>query len=76
MNKTLLNIVSSKLFLKNVKLIFWSDVVHCAIYVKNRCPSHARDKHKTPYEMWFGRLPSVRHLKVFGSTCYALTPKE
>jgi hypothetical protein len=26
--------------------------------------------------MWNGRIPSVRHLRVFGSTCYALIPKE
>ena len=26
--------------------------------------------------MWFGHLPSVRHLRVFGSTCYALIPKD
>ena len=31
---------------------------------------------KTPHEMWFGHLPSVRHLRFFGSTCYALIPKE
>jgi hypothetical protein len=29
-----------------------------------------------PYEMWYGQIPSVRHLRVFGSTCYALIPKE
>jgi hypothetical protein len=26
--------------------------------------------------MWYGCIPSVRHLRVFGSTCYALIPKE
>jgi len=67
--------VRSMMFFKNVKLMFWVDVVLCAIYVKNRCPSHAI-KNKTPYEMWYGHIPSVRHLKVFGSTCYALIPKE
>ena len=29
-----------------------------------------------PYEMWYGHIPSVRHLRVFGSFCYALIPKE
>eukprot|EP00253_Pinus_taeda_P034645 PITA_34645 len=29
----------------------------------------------TPYEMWYGHIPSVKHLRVFGSTCYALKPK-
>jgi hypothetical protein len=67
--------VRSMMFFKNVKLMFWADAVLCAVYVKNRCPSHAL-KNKTPYEMWYGHIPSVRHLRVFGSTCYALIPKD
>ena len=62
-------------FFKNKKLMFWGDVVVCATYLRNRIPSHAIE-YKTPHEMWFGHLPSVRHLRVFGSTCYALIPKE
>jgi hypothetical protein len=75
MNMTILNMVRSMMFFKNVKLMFWVDAVLCAVYIKNRCPSHAL-KNKTPYEMWYGHIPSVRHLRVFGSTCYALIPKE
>jgi hypothetical protein len=30
----------------------------------------------TPYEAWFGFKPRVKHLRVFGSVCYALVPKE
>ena len=66
--------VRSMLFLKNVKIMFWADVVLCAAYIKNRCPSNAI-RNKTPYEMWYGHVPSVKHLRVFGSTCYALIPK-
>jgi len=25
--------------------------------------------------MWFGHIPSVKHLRAFGSTCHALIPK-
>ena len=63
------------IFFKNVKLLFWADAILCAVHVKNRCLSHAI-KNKTPYEMWYDHIPSVRHLRVFGSTCYALIPKE
>ena len=60
----------------HVKFIrFWADVVLCVVYIKNRRPYHAT-KNKTPYEMWYGHIPSVRHLRVFGSTCYALILKE
>jgi len=54
--------------------MFWADVVLCAAYIKNRCPSNAI-RNKTPYELWYGHVPSVKHLRIFGSTCYALIPK-
>jgi len=65
--------VHSMMFFKNVKLILWDDAFLCALDIKNRCPSHA---HNTPYEMWYGQIPLVRQLRVFGSTCYSLIPKE
>jgi hypothetical protein len=67
--------VRSMMFSKNVKLLFWDDVVLCVVYVKNKSPSHAL-KNKTPYEMWYGHIPSVMHLRVFGPTFYSLIPKE
>jgi hypothetical protein len=67
--------VHSMMIFNNVKLLFLDDAVLCAVYVKNRCPSHAIQK-KTPYEMWYGHIPSVRHLGVFSSTYYASIPKE
>ena len=54
--------------------MFWADVVLCVVYVNNSCPSNAI-RNKTPYEMWYGHIPSVKHLRVFGSTCYPLIPK-
>jgi hypothetical protein len=43
--------------------------------VKNRSPSHALGN-KTPYEIWYGHIPSVRHPKFFGFTYYALITKD
>ena len=50
MNITLLNMTQAMFFFKNVKTMFWGDAVLCAVYIKNRCPSHALDN-KTPYEI-------------------------
>ena len=55
--------------------MFLGDEVVCATYLRNRIPSHVIED-KTSHEMWFGNLHSVRHLKVFGSTCYTFIPKE
>lgn len=60
---------------KNVKLMLWGDVVVCAMYLKNRSPSLALAKNY-PFEIWYGHIILVRHINIFGSTCYALTPKE
>ena len=75
MNRTILNMVRSMMFFKNVKLMFWANSVLCVVYIKNRDSSNAI-RNKTPYEMWYGHIPSVKHPNVFGSTCYALIPKE
>jgi len=48
---------------QKLKLLFWANAILHAIYEKNRCPSHAL-KNKTPYEMWYGFIPSVRNHKV------------
>jgi transposase InsO family protein len=72
--RTLLNMVRSMMFFKNVKLMFWADVVLCAIYVKV-CAHLMALQNNISYEMWYGHIRLVRHLGVFGSTCYALIPK-
>jgi hypothetical protein len=25
---------------------------------------------KTPYDLWFGRITSIKHFRIFGSKCY------
>ena len=75
MNRTIMNMVRSMMFFKNFKLMFWSDAMICAIYLRNRSRTHALEK-KTLHEMWYGLIYSMRHLMIFGSTCYELIPKE
>lgn len=50
MNRTLLNMVRSMMFFKNVKLIFWGEVVLCATYIINRCTSSIINN-KSTYEL-------------------------
>ena len=71
MNKTLPNMVQLMMFFKNEKLMFWDD----ALYLRNISHTHVLNN-KAPYEMWHGHIPSAKHLRVFGSTCYDLIPKE
>ena len=54
---------------------FWLEVIMCAVYVLNKCPTKALQS-ITPYEAWHARKPSVAHLRVFGCLAYALVPEQ
>ena len=40
------------------------ETLKTAVYILNRIPSKAVTK--TPYEMWTGKVPSIRHLHIWG----------
>jgi hypothetical protein len=40
------------------------EALNTAIHILNRVPSKAMPK--TPYELWTGREPSLKHLRVWG----------
>jgi hypothetical protein len=48
---------------------YWREDVGTTIYILNRGQLKI-NSNKTPYELWFGRAPSVKYFKVFGSKCY------
>jgi len=62
------------LYAKSLPKILWAEAVNTAVYTLNRVP--ATGENKTPYEKWFNKRPSVKHMKVFGTTCYTLIPKQ
>lgn len=49
---------------------FWAEAVSTACYLSNRLPTKAMKV--TPYERWYGKKPSLKHLKVWGCVGYAL----
>ena len=54
---------------------FWAEAVACAIYLSNQSPTRSV-KNVTPQEAWSGRMPSVSHLRVFGSLTYVHVPDQ
>ena len=54
---------------------FWGEAVTTIVYLKNRSPTTAIIG-KTPYEAWFGKKPSLNHLRTFGCIAYTYIPKE
>ena len=54
---------------RDISQTFWVEVVHTVVHIPNKV--HLRPNNdKTPYDLWFGRLASIKHFKVFGSKCY------
>ncbi len=72
-NRTIVEMAKCMMFEKGMPLEFWAETVNTAVYVLNRSPTKALDK-KTPFEAYSGRKPGLKHLKVFGSVCYAHVP--
>jgi hypothetical protein len=50
---------------------FWADAINTACYISNRIFLRSI-LHLTPFELRFGRKPSVFHLRPFGCKCFVL----
>ncbi|BBN69138.1 hypothetical protein Prudu_770S000100 [Prunus dulcis] len=74
-NRTIVEM--SKIMMKGKKLPykFWGEAVNTAVYIQNRCPTKALDN-VTPFEVFSGRKPGVKHLRVFGSICFCHVPNQ
>lgn len=50
--------------------IFWGEAVLTAVHLINIAPTHALKHFQTPYELWHNKKPTLKYLKVFGSTVF------
>jgi hypothetical protein len=50
---------------------FWADAISTACYISNRFFLRSI-LHLTPFELRFGRMPSVSHFRPFGCKCFVL----
>ncbi|KAJ9535138.1 hypothetical protein OSB04_un001784, partial [Centaurea solstitialis] len=63
-NRTLLEMVRSMMSHANLPVSLWTYALRMAVYILNRVPSKAVPK--TPFELWKGWKPSLKHLEVWG----------
>lgn len=73
--RTITELARSMLLAKNVDHKLWPEAISTACYVLNRIILQPSERISS-YEKWFGRMPQVKHLKVFGSQAYLNMPKE
>ena len=65
MNRTIMEAARSMLFHSKMPQRFWAEAVNTTVYLRNQSPTVAV-KDKVPFELWYGKKPSVSHLCVFG----------
>jgi len=73
LNRTLQEKVRAMLIDSGLPRFLWAEALETAVYLHNRSPTSASAT-STPYELFTGTKPDVSHLRIFGSTCYVLTP--
>jgi hypothetical protein len=48
---------------------FWAEAVATTVYMLNRSPTKGVAG-KTPFKAWYGKKPTVHHLRTFGCVVY------
>ncbi|GKC36073.1 putative RNA-directed DNA polymerase [Tanacetum coccineum] len=70
-NRTLMDKVRSMLANSKRPEFIWTEALKMAVHILNRVPS--KSVPKTTYEIWTGRKPSLRYLRVWGCPAEANT---
>ena len=60
---------------KDVPTKLWEEVVNRTCCISKRVYLKL-GTHRTPYEIWKGKKPNLKHLREFGSSCNMLNDKE
>lgn len=75
-NRTLLDRLKPSLKNSPLHQHFWSDALEYAVWTTNRSPTRTNIGFKTPYELYYGHLPSMRHAHIFGAKGVYLVPSD
>jgi hypothetical protein len=73
--RTIMESARSMLYAKDVPINMWAEAAQCAVYLLNRMSS-SQTPNVSPYALWHGDRPSLKHIRIFGSVGYVHTPKE
>ena len=75
MNRTLVESARSMIHAQGLGQEYWAEAVVAAAYIRNRVISRSTYG-KSPYHLWYGKKPTVRHLRVWGCIAYAHVAHE
>jgi transposase InsO family protein len=74
-NRTLVECAHSMLQGKHISNGFWAEALNTAVYLKNISPTKKLE-FQTPFEVFNGYKPEVKHLRIFGCKSFAHIPKD
>lgn len=73
--RTIVESARTMLHAKNLPMNLWAEATNTAVYILNRTGTSSV-KSKTPFELWFGKTPSIEYFRIFGSKVFVHIPKE
>jgi hypothetical protein len=72
-NRTILEAARTVIHASNLSLSLWPYAVDYSVYTQNRSPSSSLG-FRTPFELIYGRVPDLSHLRDFGTKCWYRVP--
>lgn len=73
--RTIVEAARSMIHAKGINSRLWAEAVNSAVFILNRTGT-STIKHKTPYELWYGKSIEINDFRVFGSEVYVHLPKQ
>ena len=74
LNRTLVEAARTMLTHASLSNAFWAEAVATTTYLRNRMVSTVLKNGKTPFQLWYGKKPDLKHLRVFGCVAYIHVP--
>lgn len=60
---------------RNLSKAYWGEAITTAVHILNRTKTKAVAA-KTPYEAYYGKKPTISHLRIFGSNAFVHVHKD
>ena len=74
-NKTIQKVARAMIDESRTSHTFWGKATHTSVNILNKAHVCVNSD-QTPYEIWYGKPPSVKHFRVFGSKCFIKNTDE
>jgi len=75
LNRTLLEKVRAMLREAQMADMWWGEALKTANYIRVRLPTNSLPNSITPFQLWYGRKPDLKHMRTFGCKAFVLLPK-